>query len=240
MGKPKIKEAAKKFWWFIWESNSIWSWLANIVLAFVIIYFIVYPGLGFLLGTSHPIVAVMSGSMEHRTAKDQNGNFWMCNQTFEKKQSADFDFWWSVCGEWYETNLGITKSQFEEFGLSNGFNKGEIIVLKGIHPEEIKIGDVIVFQSYSRQEPIIHRVVNKWQEDEEYYFTTKGDHNKQSYQFEARISESQYIGGALLRVPYLGWVKIIFVNHPVWFILVSFVVIVLFSYSDEIRRYLKR
>jgi len=60
------KKILKKTWWFIWESDSIWSWIVNIILAFVIIKFLVYPGLGFAMQTSHPIVAVVSGSMEHK------------------------------------------------------------------------------------------------------------------------------------------------------------------------------
>ena len=59
----------KKTWDFIWNSNSVWSWILNVVLAFILVKFILYPGFGFLLQTSHPVVAVMSGSMEH------NGNF---------------------------------------------------------------------------------------------------------------------------------------------------------------------
>ena len=59
----------KKIWNFIWHDNSVWSWLVNVILAFVLVKFVIYPGLGFLLHTTHPVVAVMSSSMEH------NGDF---------------------------------------------------------------------------------------------------------------------------------------------------------------------
>ena len=74
------RKALKKVWHFIWEDNSIWSWIANIALAFVLIKFVVYPGLGFLLNTTHPVVAVVSESMEH---------------------NSDFDSWWENSGKWY-------------------------------------------------------------------------------------------------------------------------------------------
>ncbi|MBW2993462.1 hypothetical protein KY317_02720, partial [Candidatus Woesearchaeota archaeon] len=61
----KFKEIVHKTWDFIWNSNSVWSWIVNIILAFVIIKFLLYPGLGLVTGTSHPIVAVVSNSMEH-------------------------------------------------------------------------------------------------------------------------------------------------------------------------------
>ena len=118
------KKIWKKTWWFIWESDSIWSWIVNIILAFVIIKFLVYPGLGFVMQTSHPIVAVVSGSMEHKTVHpcmmrsgagclEVNKEYYeMCGNIFEKKQKVDFDFFWETCGSWYEDNTDITKEEF--------------------------------------------------------------------------------------------------------------------------------
>ena len=65
--------------------------------------------------------------------------------------------------KWYTLN-GISKDEFAEFPFKNGFNKGDIIVLKGKKPEYIEVGDVIVFWS-AKRDPIIHRVVRKWQEN---------------------------------------------------------------------------
>ena len=186
----------KKVWYFIWEDNSIWSWIVNIILAFVLIKFIVYPGLGFLLKTSHPVVAVVSESMEH------NGNF---------------DGWWQNSAKWYTGN-GIIKEEFEAFPLKKGFNKGDIMVLKGKAPEDINVGDVIVFWS-AKRDPIIHRIVKKWQENGKYYFQTKGDNyvtNKDSiknvFLDETKISQDQVVGNAVLRIPLLGYIKIVFVE----------------------------
>ena len=54
-----------KIWHFLWYEDSVASWLVNIVLAFVLIKFVLYPGLGLILGTQFPVVAVVSSSMEH-------------------------------------------------------------------------------------------------------------------------------------------------------------------------------
>lgn len=210
MDVKKLKKTWKKIWYFIWESDSIWSWIVNIILAFIIIKFIVYPGLGFLLSTSHPIVAVVSGSMEHKIVEDNSGILRLCDKTYTKKGYINFDKFWDACGEWYEEE-GITKSQFSKFSFKNGFSKGDIIILKGRKPKDIKTGDIIVFKS-SRPDPIIHRVIKKWQKDGEYYFHTKGDHNRDSIQFETNIDEDQLIGKALFPIPYLGYIKIWFVN----------------------------
>ena len=186
----------KKVWHFIWEDNSIWSWIVNILLAFVLIKYIVYPGLGFLLMTTHPVVAVVSESMEH---------------------NSDFNDWWEKSGKWYAAN-GIDKGDFKGFPASNGFNKGDIMVLKGRNPESIEIGDIIVFWS-AKKDPIIHRVVKKGQENDIYYFQTKGDNYKtnpvpirSSVLDETRINQEQIVGNAVLRVPLLGYIKIWFVE----------------------------
>ena len=155
MNKKEGKKLLKKTWHFIWEDNSIWSWIVNIVLAFVLIKFIVYPGLGFILSTSHPVVAVVSESMEHR---------------------MEFDEWWKRNNDWYIEN-GVTKQEFEEFSLKNGFNKGDIILLVGRSAEQIEVGNVIVLNSNGK-DPIIHRVVTKMEDNDEIYFQTKGDNNR--------------------------------------------------------------
>lgn len=189
----KATQVIKKIWLFLWQDDSIWSWLANIVVAFVLIKFIVYPGLGFLFATTHPIVAVVSGSMEHQ---------------------GDFDAFWEESGFWYEQK-GITKEEFRDYWFHNGFNKGDIMILEGWGKEKLKKGDVIVFVQASR-EPIIHRLVGIRQEGNEKLFWTKGDNNPDSikslYVDETNIKESQIIGKAVVRVPYLGYIKIGFVE----------------------------
>lgn len=173
----------KKIWNFIWNDDSIWSWLVNVALAFVLVKFIIYPGLGLLLATSHPIVAVVSGSMEH---------------------PGGFESWWPQHSGIYD-QLKITKSQFENFSLKNGFNKGDIMILYS--KNNLKIGDVIVFAG-STTEPIIHRIVLF---NEDGTITTKGDNNLGIRPDEVKITSDKVIGKAVIRVPYLGWFKIGFV-----------------------------
>jgi len=71
--------------------------------------------------------------------------------------------------------------------------------------EKINIGDVIVFRG-GASEPIIHRVVKIDS------LQTKGDQNTGSRNDEIGISKDRIIGKAVIRVPYLGWVKLIFVG----------------------------
>ena len=211
-----IGKHARRIWKFIWEDNSIWSWIVNIVLAFILIKFIVYPGLGLALGTTHPIVAVVSGSMEHAIVYEKPiGAYMICGKAFQTGTIVDLNSFWRYCGDWYEKNTDIKFSQFSEFPMNNGFNKGDIIILKGEKPENIKIGDVIVYQS-GRPDPIIHRVVGKRAENGKYTFSTKGDHNPaqiiDSTLDETDISQKSIIGKSTVKIPFLGYIKIWFVE----------------------------
>ena len=181
--RKKPKSFLGKAWDFIWHDNSIWSWIVNVILAFVLIKFLIYPGLGFAFGTSHPVVAVVSGSMHHE---------------------GDFEQWYSERGEWYEKQ-GFTKEQIMEWPFHNGFNRGDIMVLKGA--KSIKKGDVIVFNGNSNN-PIIHRVVFIGDD----YYQTKGDNNADSFSQlgETRINREHIYGEAMIRIPFLGYIKILF------------------------------
>lgn len=182
----------KKAWHFIWDDDSIWSWLANIVIAFVLIKYIVYPGLGLLFNTSFPIVAVISNSMYH---------------------DSYFDEWWEQSKSWY-TAQGIAKEQFMRFPMRNGFAKGDIMVLFGVSPEKTEVGDIIVFYS-GKPDPIIHRIIKKTEEGGNIYYITKGDNyltNPTPIQTneidETNVPHENVRGSAVFRIPYLGWVKI--------------------------------
>jgi len=168
-------------------------WLVNLVLAFVLVKFIIYPGIGLLFGTDFPIVAVVSGSMEH--------------------DIRDFATWWQYHRQWYE-DRGFTAEQFAEFPFYRGFNKGDIMVLVGVSGSKVRLGNVLVYESRGMApHPIIHRVVAIRQDDDgNYYFTTKGDNNAQQDSVEVNEFMIKNTGKAVLRLPYLGWVKIAFVN----------------------------
>lgn len=184
-----LQGAAKRFWKFAWNDNSIWSWIFNAALAFIIIKFLVYPGLGLVLHTNSPVVAVISDSMKH---------------------NVDFDEWWAGMKTAY-TGFNISKSEFRGFIMSGGFKTGDLILLKGKKPEDIRIGDVIVFKG-TTPEPIIHRVVKKWKVDGAYHFSTKGDANSGQRDEEKDISPDRVVGTGWVKAPYLGYVKILFAD----------------------------
>lgn len=177
----------KEIWNFLWKDDSWESFIASAVLVLILGKFILLPALGAILGTQLPVVAVVSSSMDHGV--------------------LDFDQWWEQNQDYYRT-FEIDKTEFQEFQLSNGFKKGDAIVSVGAEFEELQVGDVIIFQTSARREPIIHRII----EVGDGWVGTKGDNNLNQFSFEYRIPSENIIGVAKARAPLLGWVKVGFLE----------------------------
>jgi len=194
-GQKKSQESLlRRFWQFLWYEDSVASWFVSILLAFILIKFVIYPLLGLVLGTQFPVVAVVSDSMEH---------------------DGSFDDWWASQEDLY-LEFNITKNEFNSYPLRNGFNKGDIIILLGANPDKLHRGDIIVYWG-GKQYPIIHRIVAVDIDTMGRYYQTKGDHNRGQiinppFLNERHVAPDQLVGKAVLRVPYLGWVKIGFVS----------------------------
>jgi hypothetical protein len=202
----------KKAYQVIFKDDSLLGNLSFLVFAIVFIKFLLFPTLGFFLGTEYPVVAIVSGSMEHKIV-----NHNICGRQFttDKTLSLDFDTWWEYCGPYYEKNYQLTKEEFSQFDYTNGLNIGDAMILKGKDPSEIEVGEILVFIPgdagwFSSHGPVIHRVVKKELIDGKYYFTTKGDHNPvtmSNNNFETRIPEDRILAVGWIRIPYIGYFK---------------------------------
>jgi signal peptidase len=80
------------------------------------------------------------------------------------------------------------------------FEKGDMIIVQG--GTQINVGDIVVYDAPSYKYPIIHRVISVSEEG----ITTKGDHNSAADPWVTPASKVH--GKAILRIPYLGWVKV--------------------------------
>ena len=114
--------------------------------------------------------------------------------------TASFQGWWERNKGWYEQR-NVTLADFEEFPLKNGLNKGDIVIVWG--KGEMQRGDIIIFSAKTRY-PVIHRVIT------ENPRATKGDNNPDQLLFERTISDNALMGKAVAKIPYLGWIKLIF------------------------------
>ncbi|MBU3907392.1 MAG: signal peptidase I [Nanoarchaeota archaeon] len=187
-----LKGVLKKFWHLLWKDNSLKGWIFSIVFLFIFVKFIFFPILNFATGTSLPLAIVESCSMYHK-----HNPFYT------------FDGWWENHKSKY-SELGISKEQFLDYPLKNGFNKGDILFIIGVKPEKLKIGDGIVFIG-GQKNPITHRIIKIESKNGGYTFSTMGDNNNGQLVFEKEIKENQIIGKIVFRlVPYAGWGKLIF------------------------------
>ena len=175
------------------------------------------------MGTSLPLAGVESSSMDHQIVKENSNTYNLCGSTYTKQEKKElgylnFDEYWDVCGDWYVSNKHITPKIFEKYTIHNGFKKGDIIIVWGRFTP--KLGDIIIFQpnpDSRAPRPIIHRIVDI---NEDNTYQTKGDHNPQqltpsnnAYKTdETNIKQEQIIGKAIIKIPYLGWIKIWFTD----------------------------
>ena len=163
------------------HEDSIASFVVDAILIVVLGKFVLFPLIGMLMGSAFPVVAVVSGSMDHN--------------------DMGFESWWLANQEAYES-YGMGGADFEQFPQNNGFEKGDVLVIKGISVNELKVGDVIVYSVVNRRDPIIHRIVSLDP------IATKGDANLGQLSFESNITPQQIHGKAVVLVPYIGWVKV--------------------------------
>jgi len=186
----KNKNIFKKIWKFLWKSDSVWSWIVDLILIFLIVKFILFPLFSLILSTSLPFVIIESGSMEHQ---------------------GSFDSWFSLHGSWY-LDKNITKETIYDWPWCNGLDKGDIIVVKGLKEYDYNIGDVIIFKVEAQKTPIIHRIVDITVKENEKSFSTKGDNNNGQWGYEQEIQKEQVMGKSVARIPKIGWVKLFFVD----------------------------
>ena len=177
----RVGNYLKRFWDFLHE-DSWTSFIVVLLIAFLVIKFVFFPGLSLVTGTSLPLVIVESCSMYHH----EDG--------FEKTFESD------VYGD-----MGIFIEDTKNWVFQNGFSKGDVIFVVGV--DEPEVGDVIIFEGGARY-PLIHRVV----EVGETYSTKGDNYKTNSKQLssEKDIAKEQIIGKALFKVPFVGWAKLIF------------------------------
>jgi len=97
--------------------------------------------------------------------------------------------------------------------------KGDLLFVRGENPANIKNGtiedkqgDIVVYDARdlwpgAPQDPIVHRIVDKYLDNGIWYFRTKGDAN--AVPDPVPVPQNRIYGVVCGRIPYIGWVKII-------------------------------
>jgi signal peptidase len=93
--------------------------------------------------------------------------------------------------------------------------KGDLVVIKGVSPEEIVVGDVIVYHNPFQGVAVVHRVIDIRSDEDGLVFYTKGDNNRtnrlsdQDAGIAPPIREHWIKGKVVVTIPKLGWPRVI-------------------------------
>lgn len=88
--------------------------------------------------------------------------------------------------------------------MSPSINKGDAIILKKVHDEKLKKGDVIAYQKDKKI--IVHRIVTVTEEENGITYVTKGDANNSKD--PAIVKQKQVKGIVKIRIPYVAYPSI--------------------------------
>ena len=97
------------------------------------------------------------------------------------------------------------------------YDIGDILIVKEVIPEEIKVNDDIVYQGEKgsfKGKTITHRVISiKKKEDGNYGIITKGVAN---FSQDPEINQTQVLGKVMYRVPIISFALKVITNIYVW------------------------
>lgn len=111
--------------------------------------------------------------------------------------------------------------------------RGDILLVKKVPIESIEVGDVIVFDTPRVSDPVVHRVVGKWEKNDTLIFKTNGDNNEHVDSWEVHGDEEIIHGVVVLRIPHIGWFLLVVQTTFGKIIILALAVLILFIGDDS-------
>lgn len=109
------------------------------------------------------------------------------------------------------------------------FNVGDIIFIKGVPAEKINAGTIIVFHSPREYDTlVVHRVVQRLDNDGTPYFKTKGDFNR--YVDDWTVPKEYVVGVYSARIPYIG-ILVMRLREPAGTAFITVLILLLIVYE---------
>lgn len=117
--------------------------------------------------------------------------------------------------------------------MSPALKVGDIVIVQGVPPTNIQVGDIIVFES-PREIRTIHRVTEiQTLPNGTIQFKTKGDANPTEELYW--IPEQNVHGRVLYRIPYIGWLALI-PTIPITIIIIIIIIILVWPENHRKRK----
>lgn len=222
--------------------NKTRAWIIYIIFA-ALFAFLIYNGVGLLLGTQYPFMIVVSGSMEplyHRgdiivlqgvsSAELTASNVPVVElNAFSLKNVSPFEFVSFYCSGKNVTGLmpcDYFKLAFlnKQFSLQD-FDTKELHFINGKTMQLSEYGPIVVYYSSEQHRQIVHRVIALIKAQDGLYVLTKGDSaNNPLVDQDAGITAfakhaGELQGKAIFMIPLLGYVKLILIDDPMQLLL---------------------
>ncbi len=125
------------------------------------------------------------------------------------------------------------RDQSGKCSMSESYEYGDLLVIKKVPADEIKLGDVIVFNNPDGSEPIIHRVIHINNTDSDhYYYMTKGDNNRHIDRYWIAegypgVPYEEVHGVVVHRIPWVGRISLALQGTAGIFLLISIIFVIL-------------
>ena len=125
------------------------------------------------------------------------------------------------------------------------YYQGDLFVIHKTSPQDIHLGDVVVYQKSSSSDKVIHRVIDIIEHNGDYYFRVKGDNYVTNppdtpgpVGSSSFVSYSWILGKIVARIPYLGHLSLAMQRNSgiqimVYFISILAVIAVIAWPNDE-------
>ena len=108
----------------------------------------------------------------------------------------------------------------------------DVVVTKKVDADRLKKGDIITFISSDPRfagTVITHRIINIYEENNEYRFQTKGDNN--NVEDSSLVRDENIIGKVIFRIPKLGYVQVLLATNGGWIFVILIPCLAILSYD---------
>lgn len=104
--------------------------------------------------------------------------------------------------------------------MEPAYYRGDILFLEHWNSPPLMPGDVVVYKLGDRDIPIVHRIMNVHEENEDYFILTKGDNNRVNdrglySQGQYWIQKKDIMGRVWFYIPYVGIITIWLSDYPI-------------------------
>jgi signal peptidase I len=115
--------------------------------------------------------------------------------------------------------------------------RGDVLLVRKVPAEAIEVGDVIIFDTPSVSDPVVHRVIDKWFDNGTYFFKTNGDNNLPPDDWSVKDTvddeDDDIIGVVVFRIPHIGWFWLVIQTVAGRLIVLTFALLILFIGDNE-------